>query len=263
LRWPAIVTAGLLCAGCAALRPPAIRPAPPAVLPPAAELDAALAARRAALHSLRALARLQYRDPAGSRSAREALIVARPDRVRIEILSLFGTAFVLTADRGLMTVYARHDGTVYRGRASLQNLQRYARLWLPLDDLVDVLLGGPPPRRAVSERVSFDAHAGAVRLSRALDRGVQVVWFSPAALPLAVEERDAAGDVQWRATFAHYRPYDGVPVATQVALERPAAARTLRLALQDVDVNPSLNRSVFAFQAPPGTKVVDLDRLED
>jgi len=128
-----------LLAGCAAHRTVALHPAP-AFLPSAAELEAALAARRAGVRSLRALAHLRYRGPEGADTSREAIVVARPDRLRVEVLSVFGSLFVLTADDGALTAYARQEGTVYRGQASPENLWRYARLWLPVNDLVDIVL---------------------------------------------------------------------------------------------------------------------------
>lgn len=206
---------------------------------------------------------MQYRDADGSRTAREALIVARPDRVRVEVLSLWGAVFVLTTDHGIMTAYARHEDTVYRGRASLENLQRYARVWVPLDDLVDILLGTPPPRQAEMERVSYDASSGHIRLWRRLNHGVQITWFTDARLPVAAEERDEDGRARWRATFGAYQPHAGLEIATRIGLELPGWSRALRIDLEDIDVNPKLDHALFAFQPPPGSKVVNLDRLTD
>src|SRR5262245_32752525 len=133
-----------LSIGCSARSRPLV--APPAVLPSAGDLESALTARRDAVRSLRALARLKYRDPTESNTSREAIVVARPDRLRIEVLSLFGSVFVLTTDAGALTAYARQEDTLYRGQASPENLWRYARLWLPVADLVDLVLGTPPRR---------------------------------------------------------------------------------------------------------------------
>jgi outer membrane biogenesis lipoprotein LolB len=252
----------MLCAGCSVARRVGPHPAP-STLPSAAQLNAALHARHDAVQSLRALGHLGYRDPRESNTSRQAIIVARPDRVRIEVLSVFGTVFVLTAEDGAMTAYARQENTVYRGRASAANLQRYARLWIPLDDLIDLLLGTPPARRAVQERVSFDPQVGAVRLWRGLDDGAQVIWFSEAALPLAAEELKADGSARWHAAYGSYVEHGGVPIATDIRLELPAQERTLQLTLEDVDVNPALDQSIFALQAPPGSKIVNLDSLTD
>jgi hypothetical protein len=235
----------------------------PGTLPSAAQLNAALQARHDAVHSLRALAHLDYSDPQESNTSRQAIVAARPDQLRIEVLSVFGTLFVLTAADGAMAAYARQENTVYRGRASSANLQRYARLWIPLDDLIDLILATPPPRHAVQERVSFDTQVGAVRLWRGLDDGAQVIWFSEAALPIATEELAADGSARWHAAYDAYVERGGVPIATDIRLELPAQQRTLRLTLDEVDVNPALEQSIFALQAPLGSKVVNLDGLAD
>jgi outer membrane lipoprotein-sorting protein len=261
LATPLVLTLCGLLAGCAATRPVTPRAAP-AVLPSVAELDAALAARRDAVHSLRALARLRYRDAEQSVTSREAIVVARPDRVRVEVLSLFGSVFLLVADDGQMTAYARQENTVYRGLASPQNLQHYVHLGLPVDELVDIVLGTPPLRDGRAQ-VSFDAAAGAVRLRRTFDQGAQTVWFSDDALPVATEEIDAGGAAHWRATFGEYENHGGVPIATRIGLDLPAWSQSMEIALQDVEVNPTLDRSVFAFQAPSGSKVVELGPLTD
>ena len=250
-----------LVAGCAATRVTPPHPAP-AVLPSAAEIDAALAARRDSVHSLRALARLRYRDAAQSVTSREAIVVARPDRVRVEVLSLFGSVFLLVAEDGQMTAYAREENTVYRGQASPQNLERYVRLGLPVDELVDIVLGTPPPRHGRAQ-VSFDEAAGAIRLHRSFDQGAQTVWLSDASLPLATEEVGADGTARWRATFGAYEEHGGVPVATRIALDLPAWSQSMEITLQDVEVNPTLDRSAFAFQVPAGSKVVDLHPFAD
>lgn len=252
----------LLVAGCAARRPIVPRPAP-ATLPSVADLEATLTARCAAVRSLRALARLRYRDPQESSNSREAIVVARPDRLRIEVLSLFGSVFVMTTSNGAITAWARQDGTVYRGPASPENLSRYARLWMPVSDLVDIMLGTPPLPQTPRAQVSFDADAGYIRLQQPLDGGSQAVWFSEAQLPVAAERRGADGRVHWRTTFAAYEDHGGVPIATHIALELPAWSQSAELSLEDIDVNPTLDSSIFALQTPPGSKVVELDPVAD
>jgi outer membrane biogenesis lipoprotein LolB len=251
---------GLVGAGCAGMRRPAA-PLPPATLPSATQLETVLAARRDAVRSLRALARLRYRDQEESTSSRQALIVARPDRLRVEVMSLFGSVFVLTADEGTLTAYK--DNTVYRGQASPENLRRYIHVGLPVSELVDIVLGTPPPRQGRHAQVSFDPQAGAVRLWQDLGHGALVVWFSEAELPVAAEERSVDGQPQWRATFGDYAQRDGCPVATRIGLELPLWHRSLQIILEDVDLNPVLDRSVFALQTPPGSKVVSLDSMAD
>ncbi|MFI5395700.1 MAG: lipoprotein insertase outer membrane protein LolB [Candidatus Binatia bacterium] len=256
------VTLAIVCAGCAAVRRGGA-PLPPSALPAAAQLEAVLTTRREAVRSLRALAQVHYRDPEESNSSREAIVVARPDRLRVEVMSLFGAVFVLTADDGALTAYARQENTVYRGQASPENLWRYVRLSLPVNELVDIVLGTPPVRQRQRAQVSFDAQAGAVRLWQDLAHGALIVWFSESELPMAAEERGADGQPEWHATFGEYEEQNGFPVATRIGLELPMWHRWLEMKLEDVDLNPALDGSVFALQTPPGSKVVTLDPVAD
>jgi outer membrane lipoprotein-sorting protein len=258
----AVLCAAVLWSGCAAVRR-SVTPAPPATLPSAAELEAVLAKRRDTVHSLRALAHIRYRDLQESNSSREAIVVARPDRLRVEVLSLFGSVFVLAADDGALTAYARQENTVYRGHASPENLWRYVRLTLPVNDLVDLVLGTPPRRQVKEARVSFDPDTGSIELSQEWAHGTQIVWFSPTALPLGAEERSPDQQTLWRASFNDYERQNGFAVATRIALTLPKWQRSLDITLEDIDLNPTLDATVFAVQIPPGSKVVDLDPVAD
>lgn len=257
----AVLTALCFTAACGARRPTTQFRAPES-LPEVAQLDAALQSRRDAVHGIRALARLRYRDAEAANTSREAIAVARPDRLRVEVLSLFGAVFVLTTDNGRFTAYARREETMYRGEASPENMWSYARIGLPVIDLVDIILGTPPRRSADWAQVSWDPERGWVELTQEFSNGAeQVVWFL-GHLPAAAEFRDPYGEVQWHATFGGYETHDEVLIATRIRLEVPARDRSVEIELNDVDVNPSLDDSTFSLDVPHGVRVVDIDSPE-
>jgi outer membrane lipoprotein-sorting protein len=251
------VVLGILVAGCGATRR-AVPSEAPKTLPAAHELEAHLQERRQTLHSMRALARLRYRDPHDSNTSREAIVVARPDRLRVEVLSFFGAMFVLAADDGEMTAYSRREHTVYQGAASPENMWHYARIGMPVRDLVDIVLGTPPASNTVSATVSYDPARGAVRLTRNLDEGTLAVWFE-GSIPIAAEHADPWGEILWQAGFSDHEDEDGVPVATRIHLEVPAWDRSVDIQLTDIDVNPVLDDTVFELPTPPGARIVTLD----
>ena len=130
----------LLLAGCAGRGPRVLR----AVT--AEGLLADLAARRAAVTSLRARARLQ-RGLTGLWT-REALLVRRPDAVRIDVLSPFGLALAVGVQGSLLWAYPPAESTRYEGPASAANLTRLLGAPVEVGDVVEVLLGLPPARAA-------------------------------------------------------------------------------------------------------------------
>lgn len=244
----------LLLAGCTAARPPG-----PA-LPPAAveELQAILAARREAIRSLRSQASIAISSPERNAKASQFLVVERPDRLRVEVFSPFGIAFALTAADGELAAYIREQNRVFRGAATPENLGRYTSLDLQVSDVVDVVLGGAPPRKVESASVFVETATGRLRLRQETGQGAQVVLFAgDTRLPLAIEELDDDGTLLWRASFADYRGAPS-PVATRIGLELPAAEQTVEIVLDDPEVNPSLPASLFSLPTPSGAQEVDL-----
>jgi hypothetical protein len=190
----------VLSSGCTAVHhPPAATLAGP--LPTAATLMQAVQQQREARTGLRALARVTYEGPTDHAHARQVLLVERPARLRFEVLSPLGSVFVLTTDNGTLAAYVRGEATVYRGRASRTNLERYTRVDLGVADAVELLLGVPPPRPGQHEVVSFEPTSNTIELWRELPDGAQVIWFNPALQAVATEDRDDEGRVQWRARF--------------------------------------------------------------
>lgn len=256
----AVFATVVLVAGCAARSTPG--PTSPgttadASLPPPQRILDALAQRREAVRSLRAMARLNYSSPEESRRAKQLVIAERPDRLRFEVLSPFGAVYVLAAANGSLAAWARAESTVYRGHASAENLQRYAQVDLPVTTAVDLLLGTPPLLSGLESVVSADQ--GLVELWQDTGRTVLVLWVSPQLEPQRYEQRANDGRVLLRATFGAYAAIDGVRVPTQLGIELPPAQRRIDIALSETEVNPPLPDTVFALETPAGSKEVNLD----
>jgi hypothetical protein len=221
-----LLVAVLLVAGCAARSTP--RPADRAVglLPEAPQILAALAERRAALHSVRAMARLSYTAPDESRRAKQLVVVERPDRLRFEILSPFGALFVLTAADGSLAAWARDESTVYRGTASAENLQRYAQVDLPVATAVDLLLGTPPLGDDPGSVVSVDGDA--IELWQERGALVQVAWFSPPSSRCATSSaiRTVASCCARPSTSTPPSTASGWPPSSASSFRPPAGAST-------------------------------------
>lgn len=263
MRRPAIAVLAtvVMLAGCTPRSPSrpvaAPRGSDGTALPAAGEIFDALAQRRAAVRGVRALARLSYTSPQETRKAKQLVIAERPDRLRFEILSPFGTVFVLAAAGGALAAWARDESIVYRGSASAENLQRYAQVDLPVTTAVDLLLGTPQLHDGLDSVVSADG--GAIELWQDAGRTVDVLWLTPALEPVRYERRAPDGRVLLRATFAEYTASGSARVPTQLAIELPPAQRRLDIALSDTEVNPPLADSVFALETPAGSRDVDLD----
>src|SRR5206468_3129263 len=161
-----VVVAG----GCALHRPRALRQAT------VEELLAGVAARRAAVTAVRGRARLK--TGISELWVREAVLVRRPDAIRIDVLSPFGLALAVGVKGDLLWAYPPARGTRYEGRATPANLVRFLGAPIEVADVVDVLLGVPPAREPVAPPVMSVTREGEYRVALPLAGGTQTIWFA-------------------------------------------------------------------------------------
>ena len=258
----AVLATVLALAGCAARAPRyALRRRFRRLFPAAAtSSQRSMAERRAAVRSLRASPGSATRPPDESRSAKQLLVAERPDRLRFEVLSPFGTVFVLTAADGRLAAYdARRQRPSTAAAASPENLPA-TRRWICRSPLaVDLLLGTPPllaRRRAWCRATTAPSSSG----SRPATASASL-WFDSDLEPLRYERRDAAGYVLLQASFGGYAAVGGVRLPAHISLELPPFGAAYRPRSARSGGQPAARERVFALQTPPGSKEVDLDQV--
>jgi outer membrane lipoprotein-sorting protein len=250
----------VVIAGCAAREP--IRPAAPsaAPLPRGEDLLGSLSARRASIRGLRAMARMAYTAEGESRSTRQLMIAERPDRLRLEVLSPFGTVFVLTTGSGRLAAYVPDERTMYRGSASADNLARYTQIDLPASDAVDLLLGTPP---LAGDRASVVSEEdGLLKLWQDAGGKVYVTWFTDRLEPARYEQRDSEGRVLLRARYGAFTDVAATRLPSELEVELPSSQQRINISYRQSEANPPLADTTFALITPPGSREIALDRAE-
>jgi hypothetical protein len=245
-RLPILACLLVVLPGCAQLRrlrPPSL----PAVS--AEQLLDGLAARRAAVTSLRARARLR-----GVRGlwTREALVVRRPDAVRIDVLSRAGLVLALGARGPLLWAYPPAEATRYEGPATADNLGRFLGAQVSVTDVVDVLLGLPPARTAAAPPDVVATRDGEYRLRLPLADGEQTIWFDGVTHAVVRAQETRGGAVALRVAFGDHR--DGFPHSLMVGT--PGAGEA-ELAYEAVEPNAPVDATLFS--PPPATRVLPLE----
>lgn len=227
-------------------------------------LIAKLEARSRAIRSFRALAEMRYVGEREKLAVREVVVVQRPDRLRIEMMSAFGVALQIASDGEQMCAYHRGDQTFYHGRATIENLARFTRLELALPDIADLLVGIPPQReRAGRPTLHFERPQGLWRVSSKLAGGdTRTLWFEPEELRLVrATEVDPQGSTTYVAAYGDYTKVLDVDVPTRIRVELPGRGTQIELRYSDPTLNAELAPGLFCFDPPAGSKIVDLDTL--
>jgi hypothetical protein len=207
--------------------------------------------------ALQGVAKLRVQAAQRNISATQVLLVEKPQRLRAETLSPFGTPLlVLTVDGDALSVLLPGDNLFYRGRATPETLGRFTRLALHPVDLVNILLAQPPV--LTPERLTATAFpAGGWRLD--LDAGTrrqQLVFDSDRRLREVRYLQD--DDLQLRLGYG----VDGTDPAAlppRIDLELPLQQTRASLVFEDLAADRPAPPGAFTLTPPAGATVVSLD----
>lgn len=250
----------LLAAACGVI------PKTPAGLPPElgggpAPLLARLAAEEKHLVSVRGLANVLYRGSAGSGSVIQAIVIAPPDRARLESLTPFGTtALVLTIHGDDLRVHSllRHEYGV--GRANRETLARVAKVSLPPGPLLRLLAGLPPLALSPEDpRVKSSVDAGAIRVDSVDGVYWQHLWMAADGSGVDHGELGEAAGPILRFQFGDRQPVDSATFPFEIRLEGIATETALIIRYQTIRLNLPVEADLFELPPPTDAKTRMLD----
>lgn len=249
-RWLPALGVALIC-GCLPQPIPSPAPGPP---PSSTMLLARLAADAARFESLRGLAEARVVQADREQSSTQVILARRPDRLRIEVLGLFGQpALLLVADGTLLSAYLPGMQRYYQGPLTDTSLARFTRLPLSFKQLLALLLGDlPQPAHDHAEVAWGD---GLWQLHLQADEGFEQRFAFDRELRLVRADYLHNGVMRLRIDYAEFVA-DGF--ARSVRLTLPDEELEASLHFSEVSLNPSLADDRFQLAPPPGLPVLPL-----
>lgn len=236
-----------IAAGCSTTAKP---PAPPQLPVPqweSSKLIESIGQRRQQFRSVRALARVNYVGPEGKQGFEEAVLVQRPDRLRLETLTLLGAILIVTANDKEIIGYHPREGVLVRGRSSKENLLRYTQIPLELDEITALLLGLPPvelsaPWRQDGNSLIFSPNG------RVKDT---LLFNSQLPVPTQWQRFNSGGALELTARFSDYITTPAGLFPSQINIDAPLQSRKLEIRFQEPEFNATLPADSFSQQKPP------------
>ncbi len=218
-----------------------------------ARLLAGLAERASEIRALRGRARVEILAPDLKVRRPQRLAVARPGRLRVEVLGLFGqVAALLVANEGVYQLYEPGQAQLQEGLVSASLLWRVARVDLEPGEAVDLLLGSPLPGPGLRLGEAHAREDGGVAFDRRDELGaVRERYVFDAEGRLREMERLDAGNVRlWKARFDDYRKVsqDAGPeqsFAFELRLDFPRVGGRATLDFQQVALAAQLPDELF------------------
>ncbi len=226
---------------------------------------AELGDREAAQRSLQTAAVMEYTGGGEHFRARENLVVLRPANIRVEVMSAAGVVLVVTTDGGRVTIFDPAKSTLIRGPATAATLERYARIPLPPEAAVRMLMGLVPDG-------SMLAFPPAAMTQPAPSNGNQTIltYREPGGVTdelgigddrklASVTEKLADGRVSYRVDYADWRDGGkGVDVPCSIAARFPMTGATVKLIYQNPAADPEIPDGTFVLSPQGVTKTMTL-----
>lgn len=252
-----VVAVFLTILGCAPIPPETIplSESLPLLSRDPVELVESLEQRAHQFRSLRALASVYYRGGDGRGGVQEAILVYRPDRLRLETLSPLGAILIVTADADQVVGFQPREHLFYRGRSSKENLLRYTTIPLELEEWTSVLLGLPP----VEVRDRWERKGDT--LQRELSEGRrEVVAFHPnLKIPTRWQRIDPNGGIEVSALFTDFFSTLVGLFPLKISLETPHRQVSLEIRYQEPELNVALPTSLFVQEKPANAREILLE----
>ena len=111
-----------------------------------------LAQRDQQFQSLRSLASVHYRGPEGTQGFQEAVLVQRPDKARLETLTLLGAILIVTVNADQIAGFHPREGLYLRARV-LRKIS-FAIPSLELHEMTRLLIGLPPVKNSADWQIT-------------------------------------------------------------------------------------------------------------
>jgi len=207
--------------------------------------------------SVQGLAKVKVHSPENSLSGTQVILAEKPDRLRAETLSPFGSPLLLlAADGENLGVLLPSQNLFYTGAASPANLGRFVRIPLRLSDLVSVLLYQPPTINALSED-AFELQEGGWLLIRNGSSRRQELTFNHERQLVEMRYYDS-DKLLLKITYSNFSEA-GNRFPLLFGIELPEQETTASLEFSDPEINGKLRPGIFQLTAPEGVTVIPLD----
>ena len=243
-------------AGCATVTPPP-QPKLPAPEWERSKLIDSMSQRVQQFRSIKTLAQVDYSGPDGKHGFQEAVLVQRPDRLRLETLSFLGAILIVTANSKELVGYHPREAVFVRGDRSKDNLRRYTQIPLDLEEITMLLIGLPP----VDPKASAEQDGNALVFSGKDGRRDVIAFESQQPVPTKWERLNASGSVELSAEFSDYIQTPAGLFASRIVFEANLQRKKIQIRYQQPEINATISPELFSQQKPANVQEVPIEAI--
>ncbi len=251
----------LFVMGCAAWKTPTTVERPP-LSPDKIQYLLSRFATDAVQETLKAIAQISIEHPAGKYTRKVALLAQRPSSLRIDAIPLFGPPdFFMSANEKLLRIFLPAEGKYYVGRPTKENLARFFRIPIPVNQTVSLLMGAPPISMTGNLRLRGYGDGNWDRIdSLSGDRHLQSIWLDPTDDTLKkVEVFGKKGTRLYTAFFDDFISFGerSYPQRLRIAMEGMKKI-DVKIRYIDLEISHGNDSSPFNLPIPEGIEPIFL-----
>ena len=221
------------------------------------ELLQSLTERGERFQSLRSLASIHYQGKDGKGKFQEAIVVQRPDRLRLETLSSFGVMLVVTANGDKISGFDTREKFFVHGKSSKENLVRLTRIPLELREIVALLVGLPP----VGIQGNWEGKQNTLRRELRGGRSEVVTFDSKLGIPTKWDRSGPNGEIELSALFSEFASTASGPFPMKISLEAPSQQKRVEIRYQEPELNVDLPPDLFVQEKPQNVRELPIESL--
>jgi hypothetical protein len=224
-----------------------------------------LAARRAALQTLKGLAEARVNSPTQKGAIDNvALVLQSYAAMRLEGIGPLGQPlFLLVAENGRFAFYAPQEARLLTGSASARNLERVFGVTLAPQVLHAVLIGDLPLATLPTGGPVTYRPRGNLYIWEGKDpqqAGTYRIWFEATHLqPVRFEVEDLLGRIVLRVHYEEFQQLHDFWFPYRIKIDQPLVDQHVMWHYSEVQLNVRIAPTLFQIQVPAGTERVELE----
>lgn len=253
---PGIAFLALAVFGCAGYRT-AVHP--PCFKSPQAALQA-LASLAPESQAFISTARIEIRHHGDRYPLKAAVMMKRPDLLRVESIPLMGPPdLYLSVAAGELRVFLPEKNAFYTGPATPRNISRFLPVFIPAGEMVSLMMGFPPDDPEPVQSSNGECENGLYRIDQFREgRKVRSLWIdSNNGRLVRFRKLNGQGTALYTAEFKEYSRVgdDFLPLHVAIRIEETAALSIRYTDMKGYETDPGS----FPLQIPQGMIPIALD----
>jgi outer membrane lipoprotein-sorting protein len=225
------------------------------LLPRATDLVKLVQQRQLRFNSVSALTQVKLVKKGKTWSTTQGLLIENPYNLRMDMVNFFGQLTLqLSVVGSTLEVYVPAERTYYLGTPTLDNIQRFTGLPLPITDLVALLLEKLPPTVIEYAQVSSWEQGLVYTLDSGVDYRITIADGQVTEVVYTI-----AGQTIYQINYSMFDASNSY--AHQMELQVPLDDIVVKLHFNDVEVNQQFSALQFVLTPPPGTIEKSLNYL--